>query len=402
MSVNENGLSQRKDGYWEYRFAIVVNGKTVWKRKSTDEQGNKLPTKTAAANARAAAIAAAKQEQKRKEIPRITVAELYKEYSEKGRSGKAYRTIQKQDSLWKNHLKDKFGKYYLDELSVGMINDYLSDLYYIYGYSYSYTESFLKMFYLIFGQAYSRDYLDVDIYNKLCVNKSSKIRMPKRNTSEDDDIVFFSTDELRKLDEFFCGTNAETAYLLGRYCGLRINEAFGIKWDHVDLTAGTILIDRQMQYVDGLIKLLPPKTSNARRTVYLNEKLKVFLQRKYSASQNLSETAAAIRQQRTKMIIDLDGSTIPSTDMVNCLLTGEIQTVNSFKYYSKMVRDKLGFHFKYHYLRHTFGTLMAEQNIPQHILTKVMGHASIRVTEQYYLAISDKGIDALKESINRL
>ena len=30
--------------------------------------------------------------------------------------------------------------------------------------AYTYVEAFLKMFYLIFGQAYSRNYLDVDTY----------------------------------------------------------------------------------------------------------------------------------------------------------------------------------------------------------------------------------------------
>ncbi len=402
MSINEKGLTQRKDGYWEYRFAVVVNGKTIWKRKSTDEMGNKLPTKTAAANARAAAIAAAKQEQKKKEIPRKTIAEVFNEYCEKGRSGKAASTVRKQDSLWENHLKKEFGKCYVDELSVATINDYLSDLYYLKGYAYAYVEGFLKMFYLFFGQAYSRNYLDIDTYTKLCLNKRTRISMPKKNTSEDDDIAFFTREELGKLDEFFKERNAETAYLLGRYCGLRINEAFGIKWDHIDFQEGTILIDRQMQYINGLIKLVPPKTANARRIVYMNDKLIQYLQRKKSASQNLSEHEITVRQQRTKMIYDLDGSLIPSTDMVNCLLTGELQTVNSFKYYAKLARDTLGINFKYHYLRHTFGTLMAEQNIPQHILTKVMGHSSIRVTEMYYLAVSEKGIDALKESINQI
>ena len=55
--------------------------------------------------------------------------------------------------------------------------DYLAELYYVDGLAFMYVESFLKMFYLIFGQAYSRNYLDVDIYNKLCVNKNTKIHM---------------------------------------------------------------------------------------------------------------------------------------------------------------------------------------------------------------------------------
>lgn len=47
----------------------------------------------------------------------------------------------------------------------------MTELYYTEGRAYRYVEGFLKMFYLIFGQAYSRNFLDVDTYNKLCVNK---------------------------------------------------------------------------------------------------------------------------------------------------------------------------------------------------------------------------------------
>ena len=58
--------------------------------------------------------------------------------------------------------------------------------------------------------------------------------------------------------------------------------------------------------------------------------------------------------------------------------------------------------FKYHYLRHTSGTMMAELNTPQHLLMAQMGHANIHVTQLYYLAILDSGIENLKEKINLL
>lgn len=204
-----------------------------------------------------------------KEITRRTVKEVYEEYCEKGRSGKAYATIKKQDSLWNNHLKKRFGSRYIDDITVAQIQDYLDELYYIEDRAYTYTESFLKMFYLIFGQAYSRNYLSVDDYNKLCVNKDTKIHMPQMKIEEDTDIVYFDNDTLSKLDNYFKGTNAETAYLLGKYCGLRINECYGLKWKNIDLKNGYITIDRQMQYQEGLIKLVPLKTRNAKRKVYM-------------------------------------------------------------------------------------------------------------------------------------
>jgi integrase len=218
------------------------------------------------------------------------------------------------------------------------------------------------MFYLIFGQAYSRNHLRVDLYNALCVNKDTKIRMPKIKNEDDTDIVSFSRAELRILDEYFKGTNAETAYLLGRYCGLRINECFGLKWDHVDLKKGTITIDRQMQYQESLIKLIAPKSRNSRRTIYLCDELIKHLTQKKKQRQKDEKRFAALRMQNRRLIEDLDGTQIYSTDLVNCLPDGKIQTVNSMKYPTREIKSKLGIQFKYHYLRHTYGTMMAELN----------------------------------------
>ena len=57
--------------------------------------------------------------------------------------------------------------------------------------------------------------------------------MPKIKIDEDDEIVSFSIEETDALDKYFKGTNAETAYMLGRYCGLRINECYGLLWSNV-------------------------------------------------------------------------------------------------------------------------------------------------------------------------
>ena len=210
------------------------------------------------------------------------------------------------------------------------------------------------MFYLIFGQAYSRNYLDVDAYNKLCINKDTKIHMPKMKVDEDTDIVSFSKEEIAQLDQYFTGTNAETAYLLGRYCGLRINECYGLKWENVDIEKGTILIDRQMQYQEGLIKLVPLKTRNARRVMYMSPALKAhFIELKKQRDSAQTELAAQ-REQNQTFITDTDGNKISSLELVNTLPNGKIQTVNSMKYHSRTIKENLHITFKYHYLRHPY------------------------------------------------
>ena len=59
--------------------------------------------------------------------------------------------------------------------------------------------------------------------------------------------IKFTDAECAVMDEYFKGTHAETAYLLGRYCGLRINECYGLKWENVDLENGTITIDLELK-----------------------------------------------------------------------------------------------------------------------------------------------------------
>lgn len=397
------GVYQLDNGLWGFRFTMNVGGRQVQKKRTTDENGNKLKTKNQAIRARDNLMAIIRVERKKgKEIPRKTVEEVFEEYRKFGRADRAYRTIQKQDSLWDNHIKAKFGKRFVDDISVAEVVDYLTDLYYNQGKSFRYTESFLKMFYLIFGQAYSRDYLDIDIYRKLCLNKDTKIHMPKMKIEDDTEIVAFSHEELALLDEYFKGANSETAYMLGRYCGLRANETYGLKWDNVDFENKCIYIDRQMQYQDGLIKLVSVKTKNGVRTVYLCDKIKSFLQEKYIQSKENEKQFKRLQEQKRRIIMDIDGKNVYSTEMVNCLYNGHLQTVNSFKYPSREIKKKLGIDFKYHYLRHTYGTLMAELNTPQHLLCNQMGHGNIRVTQLYYIAFTQSGIETLRKNLNQL
>lgn len=399
------GVYQLENGYWGYRYAIVINGKRKEAKKLKNESGNPFKTAKQAAKAREIAIAQEKSKAllpPQKTIIRKTVTEVYQEYCEKGRSGKAYTTIKKQDSLWNNHLCARFGKRYIDEITAAEIQDYLEELYYTDNRAYSYTESFLKMFYLIFGQAYSRNYIDVDSYNRLCVNKDTKIHMPKLKIDDDLDIVSFDDKEIERLDSYFKGTNAETAYMLGKYCGLRINECYGLKWSNVDIKNGIITIDRQMQYQNGLIKLVSLKTRNAKRTIYMCSKLKEYFKMLKRQQEQYKKELALQRQQNQTFIQDLNGEMISSLELVNSLPNGKIQTVNSMKYHSRTLQGEHTILFKYHYLRHTYGTNLAALNTPEYLLCNQMGHSNSQVTHKYYVAISEKGIDELLKNLEKM
>ena len=190
--------------------------------------------------------------------------------------------------------------------------------------------------------------------------------------------------------------------MLGRYCGLRINECYGLKWSNVDLKSGIITIDRQMQYQDGLIKLVSPKTRNAKRKIYMCSRLKEYLKQLKQQQEKDKKELALQRQQNQTFIQDLNGDMISSLELVNSLSNGKIQTVNSMKYHSRTLQGEYGILFKFHYLRHTYGTNLAALNTPEYLLCNQMGHANSNVTHKYYVAISEKGIEELLKNLEKM
>ena len=52
MAKTENGIYQMENGMWAYRFSILIDGKRISRKKTTDENGNKLKTKREATKAR--------------------------------------------------------------------------------------------------------------------------------------------------------------------------------------------------------------------------------------------------------------------------------------------------------------------------------------------------------------
>lgn len=74
------GVFQLDNGYWGYRYAIVINGKITEKKKLRNELGQPFKTAKQATKERRIAIAkaqAAMQMPQKKELIRRTVQEVY-------------------------------------------------------------------------------------------------------------------------------------------------------------------------------------------------------------------------------------------------------------------------------------------------------------------------------------
>ena len=130
MARTSSGVYQLSNGMWGFRYAFWIDGKQKDIKRTTDKNGNPFKTERAAIKAREAAMIEAHSKRTQKPPkPQMTVAEVYAEYCKIGRSGKAYGTTRKQDSLWNNHISNRFGNRCVDDISVAEVVDYLSELY---------------------------------------------------------------------------------------------------------------------------------------------------------------------------------------------------------------------------------------------------------------------------------
>ena len=86
------GVFQLPNGTWSFRYAFMLDGKQKDIRRNKDENGNPFKTERATIKAREATIIQVQAELLQPPKPtkkRMTVAEVFQEYCETGRCGKA-------------------------------------------------------------------------------------------------------------------------------------------------------------------------------------------------------------------------------------------------------------------------------------------------------------------------
>lgn len=400
MIKGHKGIFKLPEGGYGFR-ARIDNEYDI--RRTRDRYGLPMATVAAAEREKKYAIAHAIEErkaakEKKEGLKDGTVEDVYNYCVLPESKNKAYQTKRKHESLWINHFSERWGQRDIKSVSAGEINIWLGELIDA-EYAYGYVESFLKFWYLLIGAAYRHDYIGTHQYRKMTEDSSTRIKIPAEKPRHD--ILVYDRAFTTYFDHYFAKTEINTAYLIGKLCGLRIGETFGLKWSNVDFQNRCLHIDRQMQYIEGIITLTKPKTKNAYRDVYMPDMLIEHLREKKQALDNLPPDEIRKRMVKARLLYDIDGKMISASEMVNCRSDGLLQTPNSFKYHARYLAS-LGLDFRYHALRHTYGSRMANAGVPQHLLLRMMGHGNINVTQQYYLGVNDEGIDILKRKLEEM
>lgn len=427
------GVTQNTDGSWTYRIKIKLpDGSVKDTRIKKDSRGNPFLT------ARQAFEAKKEHEAKIRANPEdnapkqkiVTLQDVYDNYLDTEAKKKAPATLRKQDSMWKNHISPIFAKRDINSITIIELDTFLVNLYK--SKSYKYTEGFLKFFYLLFGHADRMEVIDPDRYLRMFATKGKRLTMPEMTqedyTKADEDAVTFNNSELKIIKKAFESEdgNLKLAFYLGLYAGLRISECFGLRWQDIDWNNKTMRISRQMQYENGQIKLCPVKTLKSVRTVLIPEELYAELEFQDSLQTQQKKVLGNGYRNTERVYDEVSDCWIDGGDFVNRKKNGELLTVNSMKYWSKKItpllhaeaerqaRAKKGIHldeivpvkykdFKYHYLRHTYASNCAAQNVSMYMLMDMMGHKKIDTTKKYYISTDNDSLtERTRKQLNEM
>lgn len=185
------------------------------------------------------------------------------------------------------------------------------------------------------------------------------------------DIQPLSPDEARQLLEAVATHRLGALFSVALAVGLRQGEALGLRWDDIDLDAGTLTVRKALQRIDGEFQLVEPKTARSRRTIALP-----------------SAAIEALRRHRARQMEErlMAGSTWGNDwGLVFTTATGQpLQGTNVTRTFQQLLARAGLRRQRFHDLRHSCASLLLAQGVHPRVVMETLGHSQIGLTMNTY------------------
>ena len=390
---DKNG--KRKSPNWEYRFEIAsVGGKRQQKTKAGFRTQQEAYD---AGNEAYSQYHATGRTFQPKDISVADYLDYWLEHAIKNNlhQGYAYNTYRDYEAKIRLHLKPAFGQYRLSsfQFAPDIIQDWI-DRMKSSGLSRNMVSNSLSC--LSSAMEYARRPLRYIVQNPCATVRIG--RMPVNTASQEHREYVCPPEEFQRiLSRFPQGSNFYLPLMLGYYLGTRISETYGFDLlTDLDLQAGEISVSHQMAKEGKTWFYRPPKYDSYRTLKIGNALKKALKEELLIRKRNMVEYG----EYYMKTYLMPDNSLVQYRSDVSapyreiwpaCVKeNGEFLTPESFKYCARVVHYELGnplFHS--HCLRHTHGTILAEQGINPKTIMERLGHRDIRTTLQTYTFNTD-------------
>jgi integrase len=185
------------------------------------------------------------------------------------------------------------------------------------------------------------------------------------------------------------GMRYQPALVLIATTGLRRGEALALRWEHVDLDAGTLRVTATTARVGKRLVTSTPKTERSRRTVPLSPAVVAML--KKHKRQQIEERlrAANVWEDHGLVFCTEAGRHVEPRNLLR-----EVETAGARAGVEGVC---------VHSLRHAAGTAWLEGGTHIRAVADLLGHSSISITGDIYVATSDdtarKAVEDLSTSL---
>lgn len=188
------------------------------------------------------------------------------------------------------------------------------------------------------------------------------------------DVPALSEDEARAILAAFQGHAFENLVYIALATGMRVGELRGLRWQDVDIDAGTITVRYQLQRIGGKQTLTEPKSKQSRRVLALGT----------GAVDALRAERVRQMEQRLRAGPLWKDSSHVFTSEVGTPLDGP----NVTHRFQQRLADAGLPRMRVHDLRHGVATLMLAQGENLRTVMEQLGHAQIGLTMNTYAHIS--------------
>lgn len=199
----------------------------------------------------------------------------------------------------------------------------------------------------------------------------------------------YTPEEATRLLDAAQGDQLEALYVLMLTSACRLGELLGLRWPALDLDRSEMQITSAMKDVAGQRVLGRPKTSHSRRTIPLT-----------------ARAVQALRQQHVHQTVERlkHGGDWNPHKLVFCTANGTAFSQTNFRreYYRPLL-EKAGLpYIRPHDLRHTAATLLLREGVQPHVVSEMLGHASVAFTLQTYGHVQAEMRKPARDAMERL